>query len=30
MRRLRNCRWTLGRECTPAEKDDFISFIQTR
>jgi Domain of unknown function (DUF1924) len=27
---LRNCRWTLGRECTPAEKADFISYIQTQ
>ncbi len=23
----RNCRWTLGRECTPQEKGDFISYI---
>ena len=23
----RNCRWTLGRECTPQEKGDFIRFI---
>jgi hypothetical protein len=27
---LRNCRWTLGRECTPVEKADFISYIQTQ
>lgn len=23
----RNCRWTLGRECTPQEKGDFVRFI---
>ena len=23
----RNCRWTLGRECTPQEKGDFVQFI---
>jgi hypothetical protein len=23
----RNCRWTLGRECTAAEKADFIAYI---
>ena len=23
----RNCRWTLGRECTSQEKGDFIQFI---
>jgi mono/diheme cytochrome c family protein len=27
---LRNCRWTLGRECTPEEKADFISYIETQ
>jgi len=26
----RNCRWTLGRDCTAQEKGDFLSFIQTR
>jgi len=26
----RNCRWTLGRECTPQEKGDFISFINQK
>lgn len=26
----RNCRWTLGRECTPAEKADFLAYIQTQ
>lgn len=25
----RNCKWTLGRECTPQEKGDFLSFIQS-
>lgn len=23
----RNCKWTLGRECTPQEKGDLLSFI---
>jgi hypothetical protein len=27
---LRNCRWTLGRECTPGEKANFVSYIETR
>lgn len=27
---LRNCRWTLGRACTPEEKANFISFIQSQ
>lgn len=26
----RNCRWTLGRECTPQEKGDFIVFIRSQ
>jgi hypothetical protein len=26
----RNCRWTLGRDCTPQEKGDFIALIQSR
>ena len=26
----RNCKWTWGRECTPQEKGDFLSFIQTQ
>jgi len=26
----RNCKWTWGRECTPQEKGDFLSFIQSR
>lgn len=24
----RNCKWTLGRECTPQEKGDFLLYIQ--
>ncbi len=24
----RNCKWTWGRECTPQEKGDFLSFIR--
>lgn len=24
----RNCRWTYGRECTPQEKSDFLTYIQ--
>jgi hypothetical protein len=23
----RNCRWTLGRECTPQEKGDFVEYL---
>jgi len=26
----RNCKWTLGRECTAQEKGDILSFIQTQ
>ncbi|MGD2020698.1 MAG: DUF1924 domain-containing protein [Thiohalocapsa sp.] len=26
----RNCRWTLGRECTAAEKADFLAYIRTQ
>jgi hypothetical protein len=26
----RNCKWTLGRECTPQEKGDFLTFISAR
>jgi hypothetical protein len=24
----RNCKWTLGRDCTPQEKGDLLSFIR--
>ncbi len=24
---LRNCKWTIGRECTPQEKGDFLSYL---
>jgi len=27
---LRNCKWTLGRECTPQEKGDFLVMIRAR
>jgi hypothetical protein len=26
----RNCKWTLGRECTPQEKGDFLVMIKAR
>lgn len=26
----RNCRWTLGRECTPQEKGDFVQFMTSQ
>jgi hypothetical protein len=26
----RNCRWTLGRDCTPQEKAGFVSFIKSQ
>lgn len=26
----RNCKWTLGRECTPQEKGDLLSFLRTQ
>ncbi|WP_367268182.1 DUF1924 domain-containing protein [uncultured Thiohalocapsa sp.] len=26
----RNCRWTLGRECTAAEKADFLAYIRAQ
>ena len=26
----RNCKWTLGRECTPQEKGDFLLMIRTK
>ncbi len=25
----RNCKWTLGRECTPQEKGDLMTFIKS-
>lgn len=25
---LRNCKWTVGRECTPQEKGDFLLFLR--
>jgi hypothetical protein len=25
----RNCTWTLGRECSPQEKGDFLSYLRT-
>ncbi|ALG68924.1 DUF1924 domain-containing protein [Beggiatoa leptomitoformis] len=27
---LRNCKWTMGRECTPQEKGDVLSYIQAQ
>ena len=27
---LRNCKWTLGRECTPQEKGDVLTMIRSR
>jgi hypothetical protein len=27
---LRNCKWTLGRECTPQEKGDVLVMIRGR
>ncbi len=26
----RNCKWTLGRECSPQEKGDFLTWLQTQ
>jgi hypothetical protein len=26
----RNCKWTLGRECTPQEKGDLLSFLRNQ
>lgn len=26
----RNCKWTLGRECSPQEKGDFLSYLRTQ
>jgi mono/diheme cytochrome c family protein len=27
---LRNCKWTLGRPCTPQEKGDLLSWLRTQ
>jgi mono/diheme cytochrome c family protein len=27
---LRNCKWTLGRECTPAEKGDILLWLSNQ
>jgi hypothetical protein len=27
---LRNCKWVMGRECTPQEKGDFLVMIQSK
>lgn len=27
---LRNCKWTMGRECTPQEKGDFLAMIRSK
>ncbi|MCU7939618.1 MAG: DUF1924 domain-containing protein [gamma proteobacterium symbiont of Bathyaustriella thionipta] len=27
---VRNCKWTLGRECSAQEKGDFLAFIKNR
>lgn len=27
---MRNCKWTLGRECTPQEKGDFLVMIRAK
>ncbi len=27
---LRNCKWTYGRECTPQEKADFLSWLASQ
>ena len=26
----RNCHWTMGRACTPAEKADFLSYLKAQ
>ena len=26
----RNCKWTIGRECSPQEKADFLSYIRNQ
>ena len=27
---LRNCKWTIGRECTPQEKGDFLVMLRAK
>jgi len=27
---LRNCKWTIGRECSPQEKGDFLSYLASQ
>lgn len=27
---LRNCKWTMGRECTPQEKGDYLAMIRSK
>lgn len=27
---LRNCKWVTGRECTPQEKGDMLSYLRTQ
>lgn len=27
---LRNCKWTIGRECTPQEKGDFLRYLASQ
>ena len=27
---LRNCKWTMGRECTPQEKANYLAMIRTK
>lgn len=26
---MRNCKWTIGRECDAQQKDDFIAYLKT-
>ena len=26
----RNCKWVLGRECTPQEKGDFLAYLRDK
>jgi hypothetical protein len=27
---LRNCKWTMGRECTPQEKSNYLAMIRSK